>query len=598
MTTERVSIGRATFAATAFESLCWQGELSNGGGAVHILMGSAMTIEFVSCGFHDLVAGGDGGAVYVNWQVNFCFTGCEFTNVKSGGNGGAVTSEQALTCLVQNCVFNDLKADGFGATFYLKMNSNEPVFRVIDTKFSKCISISFNPEGSICHCTMSKAGAEGADSFRFENCEFTDTDQADEMKTGIQCAWSANSLAEMKIKNCTFDLARPFSTAALYLQSKGPVIIEETVFKKINGGGWLNSYERSKLDVRDSQFIEVKGEQDGIAIDTQDITAVNLDNVTFSRCSTTMSTLGGVVLVRSSTQSCTVNECRFIGNSCMSEAQSLRVVLPSAVVISGCTFSSHTGAVPVLKVEGQLETDDFTLTDCHFKDNTLDENAGLIVFPVGKTTQCKGCWFWNNQGTITTNWGQVAAFEDCRFRVSFSNDQQTHTPVKQESGATEFTFLKCVFVHGGTVPNDAVGIFLSVTDAATLNVTECCFETDQTTSISGGQQTVKDTNFSSSDCIIEPDDPPEPPIVVTTDIDYTQSGIGPDEGDSSELDPTRDDSSESPNKNPTGAIVGGVIGALVVVAVVVLLIYFLVLKRRMDTHKKLSESSGETASEI
>ena len=600
---------------TLFSGVCWSGingGFPAGGGAVYVnVLNGAPNIEFRFCGFSDIKMSGSGGAVYINAAGQVSFVSCEFSNIESRDSGGAVYIATGGPFVVRDTDFTDVRSGGFGGAFYAQLTQGAASVQVIDSSFVKCVcgvGWSRLQSGTICYCTLTTPGTQGTDLWKFESCEFRE--MSEKMASGVYCACTGNNQANMKIKNCTFNIVGLFEHGALDLQSNGPLIIEETIFNNMNGGFLYHSPSNppAKVDIRDSRFNEATSEREGVVIDTQDIKTVNLDNVTFNGCksSATVSTAsGGVVLVRSSTTTCEVNECKFYGNNIESQTHALCLilVLPSSVVISGCTFSSHAGAVPVLKVEEAsgtsklLETYDFTLTNCHFEDNNLDANAGLIVFPGGaKTTQCKGCWFLNNQGTICTQWTQCA-FEECRFRVSVS-DQQLHTPVKQEpsDAQAEFTFLKCIFVHSGSLPDGAEGIFLSVAESTILNLTDCCFDTNEPTSISGGQQTLTNTNFSDSECIISPDDPPEPPIVIPTEgIESTQSDIGPDEEDSSELDPTRDDSSESPSKSPTGAIVGGVIGALAAVAVVVLLVYFLVLRKRIDTHEKLSASSGETA---
>ena len=553
---------------SSFIGMCWS-DLKTQAVKANLKGGE---MYFERCGFYNVNYGNDGGAVYINGDGNHVFKYCEFKQVSTAEyRGGGFFMENVASVLVHGCTFEEASAPGWlGGAFCVRPSKSGGFVYIRDTEFSECTAGTY--DGAVGHCEVT--GSAALQNCTLENCSISYS-QTKELKSCIYLSMKGADVP-LIVKDCVFIFSVSFSSQCLHLSTGGTVVFEGDVFNGIQSENALvkyGTYEWSKLNVFDCEFQQVVAPCDGAVIDTDSIPSVTVSNSTFKECKATSGTLGGVVLIRASTTSCQITGCNFVANSCPAQVHSLRIVSTSAVNLTGCSFSGHTGALPVLKADEDtslLSSSDFLLVDCVFDENSLDgSQTGIIAFPADKVVYFSRCAFTNNQATVTLTKCAKASYDQCFFNVSL--DKGTYYPVIKDNGTPEIDIIGCSFAHSGTEPDGGV-TYVQVSETCKANITQSCFGSSEGSAVSGVG--ASDSVFGA-ECEVPWEPTPAPPDEKPDEDVTTTPDANPPPADS---------------PFPYGAVIGGVIGAIAFIAIVAVVIYFVILRRHRQKRDESSQS--------
>ena len=576
---------------SSFIGLCWSygGKTMYGkGAAVNVVVPDSESTNtyFENCRFYDMgTQGQDGGAVYINGKGTHEFHFCEFKNVKGANNGGAFYAEQVWNVIVDTCIFENIQALKGGA-FYVVLTTGGKTFQVNDSQFVDCVCLEdsfwgevYKYDGSVGCCTGPTGGAADGvlANCTFDNCSISYSQP--EVSAFLSCIFLELTTTETPVtfQDCVFNAAGiTYDEYYLKISEVDKLVLKNNKFNqvKITGTNPLLKPDAAckSLEVVDCDFQTVTAACDGSVVDSQDITSVRLDNCSFGSCSATGTTSGGVVVVKADISECQIIDCKFVANSCDKGVHSLRIISTSFVNLTRCTFSSHTGSLPVLLADGGSalqSTNDFLINDCVFQDNSFSSNdTGVIVFPTDKSVQFDRCTFTNNQASVTLTKCSKMSFDFCFFTVSLDD---APVPVIRDNGTPEIQITGCSFAHTGTEPDGGVTYKYVVIENEECNtsISQTCFSSEDQYAIqvpSGAN--VGTGNKFGAECQ-EPWNPPDQP------------------GSSGNTDPE-----DPPSLNddfPYGPVIGGVIGGIAVIAVLAVLIFFFVVRRKRTESDNNSE---------
>lgn len=579
--------GISVSTSSVLSGLCWS-SISGETKGLAVVSGSTNEngdIYFERCGFYDITGTGfsaEGGAVSLTLQGKVAFVSCEFKRVSAEGGGGGFYLRNTESLVVSECLFEDVSASGYyGGAFYVTLNRESGFLQVGDSQFLECISGS---KGSICYCTLAGYPKPTLANCTFDNCNISCSKLEQTLSYAVYLDTAGNEFP-VTFRKCLFNLDATFDSELLLFDTTGPVVFEYDSFNGTKTGASLVKYTWDawkSLEVVECDFLHVTAECDGIAIDTEGVSSVIISNCTFEDCISQTQGIGGVVVVRADTTACQISNCHFTGNSCSSEAHSLRI-FTSSVNVTGCSFSSHTGALPVIKVEGGsalLSIGDFTISHCLFENNSLDgAQTGVITFPEDKVVRFSACQFLNNQASVTLSKCTKLAFEYCYFFVSLG---ETYYPVIRDNGTPVLEVTHCSFAHSGDEPNGGVSYVQIDNSECQATVSQSCFGSSQGSAIQGGNQDVSDDTVFGEDCKPPELDPiPDSPVEPEPEPD-------PDSASQPIIVPGEDSTTvplplDSGDEFPTGAVVGGIFGAIAFIAIVCVVVYVLVRRRRQGS---------------
>ena len=579
--------------ASELSGLCWSG-ISQSAGGTAVKADSSTTsgdVHFERCGFYDLTAtssSADGGAVSLSIQGNVAFLFCEFKTVKTNNKGGGFYSGNTESLIVHGCLFEDVSApDANGGAFWVSLNREKGFLEVSDSQFLECVCGTgrWGGHGSVCYCTLAGSPKPTLANCTFDNCNISCSQLEKALSYAMYLDTAGNEFP-VTFRKCRFNLDATFESELLLFDTTGPVVFEYDCFNGTKTGASLIKYTWDawkSLEVVECDFLHVTAECDGIAVDTDGVSSVIISNCTFEDCISQTQGVGGVVVVRATTTACQISNCHFTANSCNSEAHSLRL-FTSSVNVTGCSFSSHTGTLPVIKVEGGsalLSTGDFVMSDCRFENNSLDgAQTGVITFPEDKIVRFSVCQFLSNQASVTLSKCAKLSFDYCYFFVSLG--EETYYPVIRDNGTPVLEVTHCSFAHSGDEPNGGVSYVQIDNSECQATVSQSCFGSSQGSAITGGNQDVSDDTVFGEDCKPPEGDPiPDSPAEPEPEPD-------PDSASQSPIVPGEDSTTvplplDSGDEFPTGAVVGGIFGALAFIAIVCVVVYVLVRRRRQGS---------------
>lgn len=550
---------------TVLSGWCW-GDISTEWGRTAISIGYNKRADFTfeRCGFYNLTAGANnGGAVSLGLRGTHRFLFCEFKRVSTGVNGGAFWAGEAVNLIVHECLFDNVTArEGNGGVFVTFLPDIGGSLQVSNSEFIQC-TCGTGSKGSICFCQTPLTKPLLANC-TFDNCTISCSDTEKSMKYAIYFEIRGTEVP-FTFRKCVFDLDVAFDSLFLF-DTVGPVVFESDIFRRTKTQAPLIKYTWEawkSVDVLNCEFSQATGTCDGVAIDTDRVSSATISNCTFDHCASQKPELGGVVIVRPATTDCQIYDCHFIANSCQNQTLSLRLMVISSITVTGCRFSSHVGAFPVLKADGEGAL--LSICDCCFEDNVLDAGrTGIIAFPEGKSASLIHCQFLSNQATVTLSKCSKFSFDSCYFLVL---PGKAFYPIIRDNGTPRIKIARSSFGNLGAEP--AGGSFCVRIDNKDCQVTvsRSCFGSSRDSAISGGQQHVTDTVFGE-DC--------QPP-----DWDPSES-VEPDPESESPWDPDESTAPPFPADSdfPTGAVVGGVLGGVAFVAIVCGVAYGLVRRKR------------------
>ena len=588
---------RYTGSASSFIGLCWSFNGKTGtskGSAVSMTVPESTNTYFENCRFYDMATKSqNGGAVYINGKGTHEFHFCEFKNVQGGGSGGAICVENIWNVVVDTCIFDKVQAPQGGA-FYVVLTTGGQFIHINDSEFLDCISVKDSMfdtmyDGAVGYCSGPIGSAmEGSlAKCTFDNCSISYSQETE--ATFISSIYLELTTTEMPVtfQNCVFNSPGiTYTEHFLSLLSCEKLLLKNNTFNqvKITGTNPLLKPDKAckSLEVLDCDFQTVTSACDGSVVDSQGITSVTLDNCSFGSCSATATTSGGVVVVSAGTGECQVIDCKFVANSCDKGVHSLRIISTSFVNLTRCTFSGHTGSLPVLLADGGSalqSTNDFLINDCVFNDNSLSsKDTGVIVFPTDKSVQFDRCTFTNNQASVTLTKCSKMSFDFCFFTVSLDD---APVPVIRDNGTPELQIRGCSFAHTGTEPEGGSTYQYVVIENEKCNavISQNCFSSDDKNAIqlpSGAN--VGNGNEFGAECQ-EPWNPPEQP--------GSSGNTDPEVPPPASSDPILND------EFPYGPVIGGVIGGIAVIAVLAILIFFFVVRRKRQPTQTESDNNSE-----
>lgn len=598
---------------SSFNGLCWSDVTEYAAGAAVYVSPTNGVAEtyFENCRFYSLhsKSSNGGGAVYIDSGGTHEFHFCEFKDVKSNGKGGAFYASNAQNIVVDSCIFEGAQCESWGGAFTVVLTSGSEFLHVRHAKFLDCFCLetefygeTYLYDGAVAYCEGPTGGGSGSlASFTFENCTVSYSEQ----KPHLSCIYVDLTTTEMPLtfQDCVFNAApAAFREAFLKITNCENVLLKGDSFDEVSVTGASpllapapsndTPYKWKSLEVVDCDFQSVTSACDGSVVDSQNIvTSIILSNCTFGSCTTTAGTGGGVVVIRDTTTESQILDCHFIANSCTAGVLSLRIISTSFVNLTGCTFSSHTGDLPVLKAEGSSalkSTGDFLINDCVFKDNSLSgDKTGIVAFPSDKIVQFENCTFTNSKASVTLTKCSKVVFDLCFFIVSQDNP---YYPVIRDNGTPELHITRCSFTRTGTPPDGCTDCkYVIISQECKPTITQSCFGSDEEYAI----EIPSDANIANGEnkfgveCEAPWEQLPGPEPEPATTIDDNEPGDGTDKNPSLDIPP------ENPSLDddfPYGAVIGGVVGAIVAIAVVVVLVFFFVVKKRRII-------SGDTNSE-
>ena len=589
---------RYTGSASSFIGLCWSfgDTTSSPGAAVSVTVpdSESTTTYFENCRFYNMgTKSQNGGAVYINGKGTHEFHFCEFNNVQGGGSGGAICAENIWNVVVDTCIFDKVQALKGGA-LYFTMTTDTKTCQVSGSQFVDCIVVEesfygevYKYDGAVAYFSPPPASAVkvALAECTFENCSISYSQT--EPLAFLSCIYLELTTTESPVtfQDCVFNGAgNTYEEYYLKILECQRLLLKNNTFNQVKITGTnplLKPDEACKsLEVLDCDFQTVTSACDGSVVDSQGITSVTLDNCSFGSCSATETTSGGVVVVSAGTGECQVIDCKFVANSCDKGVHSLRIISTSFVNLTRCTFSGHTGSLPVLLADGGSalqSTNDFLINDCVFNDNSLSDITGVIVFPTDKSVQFDRCTFTNNQASVTLTKCSKMSFDFCFFTVS----GDATVPVIRDNGTPELQITGCSFAHTGTEPEGGSTYQYVVIENEKCNavISQNCFSSDNKNAIqlpSGAN--VGNGNEFGAECQ-EPWNPPEQP--------GSSGNTDPEVPPPASSDPILND------EFPYGPVIGGVIGGIAVIAVLAILIFFFVVRRKRQPTQTESDNNSE-----